>query len=95
MEIRTQNYLNFSDEILENLLDMQYMVNKGTGVLSHASLMLVDNVIDEYCLLIQEIQKEKEPEYIELGNLALDILKTGMYIKTALESNVNETLNVA
>jgi hypothetical protein len=86
MNTNTENYLNFSDEILGNLIDMKQSTLNGNMEINEVSLTLLDNVINEYCNILKEISKEKGPEFIELGNIALDILKTGMQLKIMLES---------
>ena len=80
MEIQTENYLNFSDEILETLMDLQSESN-----FSSSNLILIENVIEEYCTLLGEISKKEGPEYVELGNIALDILKISMHFKSIME----------
>jgi hypothetical protein len=92
MTEKATHYLNFSDEILESLLAIHHdSINK----INSPNLRLIDNVINEYCTLIQEIHQEASPEYIELGTIALEILKTGMTIKAILERDQRIKLNVA
>ncbi len=87
MERQTENYLDFSDEILESLIDIENNIKVNPQNVSFNNLWLVENVIDEYCSLLMDISKESGPEFVELGNIALDILKTSMHLKTILEKS--------
>ena len=90
-----QNYLNFSDEVLENLIDLQNKAELDDSYLETSKLTIVDNVIDEYCTLLKEISKEEGPEYVELGNIVLNILKTSMHLKMLMEKNSRRHMYVA
>lgn len=95
MNTSTENYLNFSDEILGNLIDMKQSSMNGKGQISKDSLVLLDDVINEYCNILKEISRENGPEFIELGNIALDILKTGMQLKSMLENGMEQPMYAA
>ena len=92
MTAKAENYLNLSDEVRENLIELNSTILEQTREFNSVNLMLIDNIIDEYCNLIHEIKLEKSPEYVELGNIALDILKIGMSLKIEFESKVEKEL---
>lgn len=95
MKTKAENYLNFSDEIRENLIELNSSFFNNEGEIDSTCLMLIDNVIEEYYNLIHEIKMEKSPEYVELGNIALDIIKIGMNLKMEFENATKKEIYYA